>query len=126
MARDTFGARLRSLRELAGLSQSQLAEKVGTDEYHVSGWEQDFALPELAMVDLLAAALGVFSRRRASPRRGICSGSSATDTGGGHRCVVARPAAPFSGPPLHTTVRSLRPVGALGARDYRSGSRTRG
>jgi transcriptional regulator with XRE-family HTH domain len=59
MARGTFGTRLRSFRERAGMTQTGLAEKVGTDKYHISGWEQNYDVPETAMVELLASALGV-------------------------------------------------------------------
>jgi transcriptional regulator with XRE-family HTH domain len=61
MAREPFGTRLRSLRERAGLSQAQLAEKVGTDQTHVSRWERNVAAPDLATVRQLAAALGVYA-----------------------------------------------------------------
>jgi transcriptional regulator with XRE-family HTH domain len=59
MARGTFGTRLRSLRERAGMTQTGLAEKVGTDKYHISGWEQNYDVPENSMVELLAGVLGV-------------------------------------------------------------------
>src|SRR5262249_59589160 len=59
MAREPFGARLRSLRERAGLSPSELAEKVGTDENHISRWEQSLPEPEFAIVERLAFALGM-------------------------------------------------------------------
>jgi transcriptional regulator with XRE-family HTH domain len=59
MAREPFGARLRSLRERAGLSPSELAEKVGTDEKHISRWEQSLPEPEFAIVERLAFALGM-------------------------------------------------------------------
>ena len=41
MAREPFGTRLRSLRERAGLNQTQLAEKVGTDQSSISRWERN-------------------------------------------------------------------------------------
>lgn len=59
MAGQTFGKRVRLLRERARFSLKQLAEKVGTDEYHVAGWERNMEQPDKAMVLLLAAALGV-------------------------------------------------------------------
>ena len=59
MARSPFGTRLRSLRERAGMTQTGLAEKVGTDKYHISDWERNDDLPEADMVEHLAAALGV-------------------------------------------------------------------
>jgi transcriptional regulator with XRE-family HTH domain len=59
MTRKSFGTRLRALRERAGMTQTGLAEKVGTDKYHISGWERNHDVPEAALVELLAAALGV-------------------------------------------------------------------
>jgi transcriptional regulator with XRE-family HTH domain len=59
MVREPFGTRLRSLRERAGLSQSELAEKIGTDERHISRWEQSPPEPEFAIVERLAFALGM-------------------------------------------------------------------
>jgi transcriptional regulator with XRE-family HTH domain len=56
---DTFGTRLRSLRERAGLSFKQLADKVGTNEYHIATWERNMVQPEMAIVERLASALGV-------------------------------------------------------------------
>src|SRR5262245_42122849 len=58
MAHETFGTRLRSLRERAGMTQTGLAQKVGTDKYHISDWERNDEMPETAMVERLAAALG--------------------------------------------------------------------
>jgi len=59
MANELFGTRLRSLRERAGLSRSELAQKVGTDQSHISNWEQAPAGPEFAVIERLALALGV-------------------------------------------------------------------
>jgi transcriptional regulator with XRE-family HTH domain len=59
MTRERFGTRLRSLRERAGMTQTRLAEKVGTDKYHISDWERNDDVPETDTVELLAAALGV-------------------------------------------------------------------
>ena len=59
MARESFGTRLRSLRERAGMSQSELAKKALTDQSHVSRWERNATQPEIAIVERLAAVLGV-------------------------------------------------------------------
>src|SRR5947208_8777159 len=61
MAREPFGARLRSLRERAGMNQTQLAEKAGTDQAHISRWERNLAEPDTGMVQRLAAALRVYA-----------------------------------------------------------------
>jgi transcriptional regulator with XRE-family HTH domain len=76
MAREPFGTRLRSLRERAGLTQTELAEKVGTDQGHISRWERNLAMPDVATVQRLAAALGAYAvelligRRPKSPNWG--------------------------------------------------------
>ena len=57
MPREPFGTRLRSLREHAGLSQTQLAEKIGTDQGHISRWERNLAEPPVTMWELIAVAL---------------------------------------------------------------------
>jgi hypothetical protein len=41
------------------MTQTLLADNVGTDQYHISGWEWNADVPEVAMIEPLAAALGV-------------------------------------------------------------------
>ena len=55
----TFGERLRGFRKKAGLTQEELAEKIGTHNITVSKWETDIALPKTVTLQALAAALGV-------------------------------------------------------------------
>jgi transcriptional regulator with XRE-family HTH domain len=50
MARGTFGTRLRSLRELAGLTQTELAQAVGVSQRDVASWERNAAVPEVPRV----------------------------------------------------------------------------
>lgn len=52
-----FAARLRELREKAGLSQAELAEKAGTKQRSVSNWETGTAQPSFNQLPLLADAL---------------------------------------------------------------------
>jgi transcriptional regulator with XRE-family HTH domain len=47
MVREPFGTRLRSLRERAGMTQAELAQKIGTDQRTLSRWERNFILPGL-------------------------------------------------------------------------------
>lgn len=58
-APQTFGQRLRAAREAAGLTQAQLAERVGDGltQGWVSTLERDQASPQLPMLRRLAAAL---------------------------------------------------------------------
>lgn len=55
----SFGATLRRLREAAGLSGQQLAEKAGTTRQTVHSLESGKYGPTWEVVQKLAAALGV-------------------------------------------------------------------
>lgn len=50
---------IRSLREGAGLTQRQLAERIGVTDKAVSKWETGRGLPDVTLVEPLARALGV-------------------------------------------------------------------
>lgn len=55
----TFGDRLTAAREAAGLSQRELAERLGVREKTVAAWENDMAEPRGNRVQMLAGMLGV-------------------------------------------------------------------
>jgi len=59
MVRESFGTRLRRLRELAGMNQTQLADRIGADQRSVSRWECNVAEPGVRMADTIATVLGV-------------------------------------------------------------------
>jgi transcriptional regulator with XRE-family HTH domain len=59
MSASYFGARLKELREAAGFSQKELAERAGLAQASVSNWEQNLREPSWSNVVALAAALGV-------------------------------------------------------------------
>ena len=61
MAREPFGIRLRSFRERAGLSPTQLGEMVGVSLGNIATWERSRAVPQFDMVERLAGILGVSS-----------------------------------------------------------------
>ena len=61
MAREPFGSRLRSFRERAGLSPTQLGEKVGVSQGNIATWERNGDVPRFDMVERLAGILGVSS-----------------------------------------------------------------
>ena len=91
MAREPFGTRLRSLRERAGLTQTELAEKVGTDQGHISRWERNLATPDVATVQRLAAALDVYAVELLIGRRPKSPNWGRSDTAGrpkSHRGAV--------------------------------------
>ena len=58
---DTYitGAAIRSLREKKGLSQLQLAERIGVSSKAVSKWETAKGLPDITLIEPLAKELGV-------------------------------------------------------------------
>lgn len=58
---DTYvtGSAIRRLREAKGLTQAQLAEKIDVSAKAVSKWETARGLPDISLIEPLAAALGV-------------------------------------------------------------------
>ena len=63
--KETLGKRIAMLRKEKGLTQEQLAEKVGVSAQAVSKWENDVSCPDITLLPLLADILGV-SHARAS------------------------------------------------------------
>lgn len=55
----TLGDRLAAAREAAGLSQTQLATRLGVRQKTLSGWENDSAEPRANRLQMLAGMLGV-------------------------------------------------------------------
>ena len=55
----TFGEKLQSLRQKAGMSQDVLAEKLDVSRQAVSRWERNETMPETEKVILLADLFGV-------------------------------------------------------------------
>lgn len=55
----SFGSRLREARKAAGMSQAQLADKVGDYAPHIGNYENGRHIPRWDMVVDLADALGV-------------------------------------------------------------------
>jgi transcriptional regulator with XRE-family HTH domain len=66
-AAEWFGHRLRELREGAGLSRADLAEKAGISERAIVQWERGEREPSWSMVLALAAALEVDVNTFAQP-----------------------------------------------------------
>jgi transcriptional regulator with XRE-family HTH domain len=54
-----LGARIREARDAAGLTQRQLADRLGTVQHVVSGWETGARAPNVANLASLATALDV-------------------------------------------------------------------
>ena len=55
----TFGEKLQSLRQKAGMSQDALAERLNVSRQAVSRWERDETMPETEKVVLIADLFGV-------------------------------------------------------------------
>ena len=55
----TMGKKIRALREKEGLTQEQLAEKLGVSPQAVSKWENDQSCPDISILPELAKILGV-------------------------------------------------------------------
>jgi len=56
--RSPLGERIAALRERAGLSQDQLAQKVGSNQKTVAYWERRAVALKPAQLEAIAAALG--------------------------------------------------------------------
>ena len=54
-----LGKKIRQLRFKAGLTQEQLAEKLGVAAQSVSKWENAVAMPDITALPLLAEVFGV-------------------------------------------------------------------
>lgn len=54
-----FGAFVAALRKENGWTQKQLAEQIGVSDKAVSKWERGLSLPDIALLEPLAGALGV-------------------------------------------------------------------
>ena len=57
--KETLGKRIATLRKERGLTQEQLAEKVGVSAQAVSKWENDISCPDITLLPLLADLFGV-------------------------------------------------------------------
>ena len=57
--KETLGKRIAQLRKEKGMTQEQLAEKVGVSAQAVSKWENDVSCPDITLLPLLADLFGV-------------------------------------------------------------------
>lgn len=56
---NTMGKRIMALRKAAGMTQEQLAEKLGVSPQAVSKWENDISCPDISALPLIASLFGV-------------------------------------------------------------------
>ena len=59
MKQQTFGATVAALRKERGMTQLELAQRMGVTDKAVSKWERDLSLPDTASLPQLAETLGV-------------------------------------------------------------------
>lgn len=55
----TLGETIRAAREAAGMTQEDLATRVGVQKFNVSVWERDVCAPQVRTLKRLADALGM-------------------------------------------------------------------
>lgn len=53
------GATIKKMREKKGITQNELAQKIGVSDKAVSKWETAKGLPDITLIEPLASALGV-------------------------------------------------------------------
>ena len=58
----TFGDRLTGAREHAGMTQAQLAERLGVKQETLDGWENDYSEPRANKLSMLAGVLNLSLR----------------------------------------------------------------
>ena len=58
MTKQTFGATISALRKERGMTQLELAQKMGVTDKAVSKWERDLSFPDVASLPKLAEVLG--------------------------------------------------------------------
>lgn len=59
MQKETFGSKVASLRKEKGMTQLELARKMGVTDKAVSKWERDLSLPDVSSLPRLAEVLDV-------------------------------------------------------------------
>ena len=59
MKKETFGNMVAVLRKEKGMTQLELAEKMGVTDKAVSKWERDLSFPDVSSIPKLAEILGV-------------------------------------------------------------------
>lgn len=56
---DTLGKRIMALRKAAGMTQEQVAERLGVSPQAVSKWENDVSCPDVTMIPRIARLFNV-------------------------------------------------------------------
>ncbi len=67
----TFAEKLRSIRKQAGMSQEQLAEKLGVSRQAVTKWETDAGIPDIENIMAVSALFGISIDELFSNEKGV-------------------------------------------------------
>ncbi|MDO4492275.1 MAG: helix-turn-helix transcriptional regulator [Clostridia bacterium] len=59
MKKETFGEMIAKLRKDNGMTQAELADKMGVTDKAVSKWERDLSMPDTASLPRLAEIFGI-------------------------------------------------------------------
>ncbi len=59
MERQTFGEMVAALRKEKGMTQRELAERLGVTDKAVSKWERDLSIPDVSAIPILAETFGI-------------------------------------------------------------------
>lgn len=59
MKKETFGSMIAALRKEKGMTQLELAEKIGVTDKAVSKWERDLSFPDVNLIPKLATIFNV-------------------------------------------------------------------
>lgn len=65
---NTLGKRIMALRKAAGMTQEQVAERLGVSPQAVSKWENDVSCPDVTMIPRIARLFNVIHRRASRPQ----------------------------------------------------------
>lgn len=91
------GATIKKLREARGLTQLQLADKIGVTAKAVSKWETAKGLPEISLIEPLGRALGVSVME-------LMSGNTVTNKNASSNILLSKLyVCPVCGNIIHTT-----------------------
>lgn len=74
MTQESMGTVIAALRRSHGMTQLELAEKMGVTDKAVSKWERDLACPDVASLPKLAEILGVSLDELMQAQRPVGSG----------------------------------------------------
>lgn len=92
---DTLGKRIMALRKAAGMTQEQVAERLGVSPQAVSKWENDVSCPDVTMIPRIAQLFNVSTDEllglKASTVRPAEASSCGSEDGG------RRPSSPAQG-----------------------------